>query len=93
MVLYKRYVYRLDPYYSSSNIPKYTYLYSRSSYKNTKEKYTSELPSDCTQHYKLFNIFYEDDDDIYQHAVKSDYKPSLHDINKEHQENGKNKQK
>ena len=58
-------VYRLDPYYSSSNIPKYTYLYTRSSYKNTKEKYTSELPtSDCTQYYKFFNIYYEEDDDI-----------------------------
>ena len=28
----------------------------------------------------------------YQDAVKSDYEPSLYDINKEHQENGKNKQ-
>ena len=55
----------LDPYYSSSNIPKYIFLYTRFSYKNTKEKYTSELPtSDCTQYYKFFNIYYEEDDDI-----------------------------
>ena len=29
---------------------------------------------------------------IYQDAVKTDYEPSLHDINKEDQENNKNKQ-
>ena len=83
----------MDPYYSSSNIPKYTYFYTRSSYKNTKEKYTSELPSDCTQHYKIFNIYYEGDDDIYQDTViKSDYESSLHKINKEDQRNNKNEE-
>ena len=86
-------VYRLDPYFSSSNIPKYTYLYTRSSYKNTKEKYTTELPSEYTKHYKFFNIYYEGDDDIYQDAIKeSDYESSLHDFNKENQGNNKNKQ-
>ena len=85
-------VYRLDPYYSSSKIPKYTYLCTSSSYENTKEKYTSEIPSDCTQRYKFFNIYYEGDDDIYQNAVmKSNYKLSLHDFNKENQGNNKNK--
>ena len=61
----------------------------RSSFKNTKEKYTSELPSDCAQHYNFFNIYYEDDDGIYQYAVKSSYEPSLHDISKDYQETGK----
>ena len=86
-------VYRLDHYYSSLNIPKYTYLYTRSLYKNTKEKNTSELPSDYAQHYKFFNIYYESDDDIYQDAVmESNNKSRLHDITKEDKENNKNKQ-
>ena len=38
-------------------------------------------------------IYYKGDDDIYQDAViKSDYKSSLHDINKEDQGNSENKE-
>ena len=58
-----------------------------------KNIYTSELPSDCTQHFKFFDIYYKGDDDIYQDAViKSDYKSSFHDINKEDQGRSKNKE-
>ena len=53
-----------------SNIEIQDDLYTRSPYKNTKEKYTSELPSDCTQYYKFYNMIYEGDDDIYQDAIK-----------------------
>ena len=76
-------IYKIDSYFLNNYIPSYSYHHTKSSNKNMKEKYTIELPTNGTHYQKFSNIYYQENDDIYQDATENLPKNSFPNSNNE----------